>query len=34
VAFSNAKVSIPSGKSKKVHVVEKSKLVSLLKSLG
>ncbi len=34
VAFSNAKVSIPSGKSKKVYVVEKSKLVSLLKSLG
>jgi Nuclease-related domain len=34
VAFSNAKVSIPSGKSKKVYVVEKSKLVSLLRSLG
>lgn len=34
VAFSDAKVSIPSGKSKKVYVVEKSRLVSLLKSLG
>ncbi|MCY7321991.1 MAG: NERD domain-containing protein [Phormidesmis sp. CAN_BIN36] len=34
VAFSDAKVSVPSGKSKKVYVVEKSKLVALLKSLG
>ena len=34
VAFSNAKVSVPSGKLQKVYVVEKSRLVSLLKSLG
>ena len=34
VAFSDAKVLIPTGKLQKVHVVEKSKLVSLLKSLG
>lgn len=34
VAFSTAKVSITSGKVKHVHVVEKSKLLSLLKSLG
>jgi Nuclease-related domain len=34
VAFSDAKVSVPSGKSKNVYVVEKSKLVSLLKALG
>lgn len=34
VAFSNAKVLIPAGKTKKVYVVEKSKLMSLLKSLG
>lgn len=34
VAFSNAKVLVPTGKSNKVYVVEKSRLVSLLKSLG
>jgi hypothetical protein len=34
VAFSDAKVSVPSGKLKKVYVVEKYRLVSLLKSLG
>ncbi|MDX2216415.1 MAG: nuclease-related domain-containing protein [Oculatellaceae cyanobacterium bins.114] len=34
VAFSNAKVSVPIGKLQKVYVVEKSRLVSLLKSLG
>jgi hypothetical protein len=34
VAFSNAKVSVPPGKLQKVYVVEKSKLVSLLQSLG
>ncbi|MEA5620410.1 NERD domain-containing protein [Cronbergia sp. UHCC 0137] len=34
VAFSDAKVSVPSGKVQKVYVVEKAKLISLLKSLG
>jgi hypothetical protein len=34
VAFSEAKVSIPSNKVQKVYVVEKSKLLVLLKSLG
>jgi hypothetical protein len=34
VAFSDAKVSIPTGKLLKVYVVEKSNLVSLLKDLG
>jgi len=34
VAFSDAKVSVPSGKLQKVYVVEKSRLVVLLKSLG
>lgn len=34
VTFSTAKVSIASGKVKHVHVVEKNKLPSLLKSLG
>lgn len=34
VAFSSAKVSVPTGKLKNVYVVEKSRLVSLLKSLG
>jgi Nuclease-related domain len=34
VAFSEAKVSVPAGKFKNVYVVEKSRLVSLLKSLG
>ena len=34
VAFSNAKVLVPPGKLQKVYVVEKSRLVSLLKSLG
>jgi Nuclease-related domain len=34
VAFSNAKVVVLNGKVKKVYVVEKSKLVSLLRSLG
>jgi Nuclease-related domain len=34
VAFANAKVSIPSGKLKEVYVVDKSRLVSLLTSLG
>ena len=34
LAFSEAKVSVPSGKLKKVYIVEKSRLVSLLKSLG
>ena len=34
VAFSDAKVLILTGKVKKVYVVEKSQLISLLKSLG
>lgn len=34
VAFSKAKVSIPANKVQKVYVVEKSKLVAFLKSLG
>ena len=34
VAFSNARVLVPTGKSNKVYVVEKSRLVLLLKSLG
>ena len=34
VAFSKAKVSIPTNKVQKVYVVEKSKLITLLKSLG
>jgi Nuclease-related domain len=34
VAFSDAKVSVPNEKVRKVYVVEKSRLVSLLKSLG
>ncbi|NJL90171.1 MAG: NERD domain-containing protein [Coleofasciculaceae cyanobacterium SM2_1_6] len=34
VAFSDAKVTVPAGKVQKVYVVEKSKLVALLKSLG
>ncbi len=34
VAFSDATVSIPSGKLQKVYVVEKSRLLLLLKSLG
>jgi cysteine synthase len=34
VAFSNAKVSISSGKLQKVYVVSKSQLIPLLKSLG
>jgi hypothetical protein len=34
VTFSDAKVLVPSGKVQKVYVVEKSRLVSLLKSLG
>jgi hypothetical protein len=34
VVFSNAKVLVPSSKVEKVYVVEKYKLVSLLKSLG
>lgn len=34
VAFSNAKVSVRSGKLQKVYVVAKSRLVPLLKSLG
>lgn len=34
VAFSNARVSVSSGRLQKVYVVEKSRLVSLLKSLG
>jgi hypothetical protein len=34
VAFSDAKVSVSAGKVQKVYVVEKSKLVALLKSLG
>ena len=34
VAFSNAKVLVPPGKLQKVYVVEKSRLVSLLKFLG
>lgn len=34
VAFSDAKVSVPAGKLQKVYVVEKSRLVLLLKSLG
>jgi len=34
VAFSHAKVLIPPGKLQKVYVVEKSRLVPLLKSLG
>lgn len=34
IAFSEAKVSVPSNRLRKVYVVEKSRLVSLLKSLG
>ena len=34
VAFSNAQVSVPSGKLQKVYVVSKAKLIPLLKSLG
>lgn len=34
LAFSNAKVSVPPGKLRGVYVVEKAKLVALLKSLG
>lgn len=34
VAFSDARVSVPSGKLQKVYVVEKARLVALLKSLG
>ncbi|MGB3295369.1 MAG: nuclease-related domain-containing protein, partial [Phormidesmis sp.] len=34
VAFSSAKVSVPVGKLKNVYVVEKSRLVSLLRQLG
>jgi hypothetical protein len=34
VAFSDAKVSVPSDKLQKVYVVEKSRLLLLLKSLG
>ncbi len=34
VAFSNAQVSVPSGKLQKVYVVSKSRLIPLLKSLG
>jgi hypothetical protein len=34
VAFSDAKVSVPSGKLQKVYVVAKSRLIPLLKSLG
>jgi Nuclease-related domain len=34
IAFSNAKVSVPSGKLQKVYVVSKSRLIPLLKSLG
>jgi hypothetical protein len=34
LAFSKAKVSVPSNKLRKVYVVEKSRLVSLLRSLG
>jgi hypothetical protein len=34
VAFSDAKVLVPTGKLQKVYVVEKGKLVPLLKSLG
>jgi hypothetical protein len=34
VAFSDAKVSVPAGKLQKVYVVEKSRLITLLKSLG
>jgi Nuclease-related domain len=34
LAFSDAKVSVPADKLRKVYVVEKLKLVSLLKSLG
>jgi Nuclease-related domain len=34
LAFSEAKVSVPSNSLRKVHIVEKSRLVSLLKSLG
>ncbi len=34
VAFSDAKVSVPSGKLQKVYVVSKSRLAPLLKSLG
>jgi hypothetical protein len=33
LAFSEAKVSVPSNRLRKVYVVEKSRLVSLLKSL-
>jgi Nuclease-related domain len=34
VAFSDAKVLVPNGKIQKVYIVEKSRLVSLLRSLG
>jgi hypothetical protein len=34
IAFSEAKVSVPSNRLRKVYIVEKSRLVSLLKSLG
>lgn len=34
VAFSDARVVVPAGKIQKVYVVEKSRLVSLLQSLG
>jgi Nuclease-related domain len=34
IVFSHAKVSVPTGKLKKVHVVEKSRLILVLKSLG
>lgn len=34
LAFSEAKVSVPSNRLRKVYVVEKSRLISLLKSLG
>jgi hypothetical protein len=34
LAFSEAKVSIPSNRLRKVYVVEQSRLASLLKSLG
>ena len=34
IVFSSARVSVPNGKLKNVYVVEKSRLVSLLRSLG
>jgi hypothetical protein len=34
IAFSEAKVSVPSNRLRKVYIVEKSRLVSFLKSLG